>query len=249
LANIALHGLEEKLKKTAESLDIRYPDGKQTNKRDKRASLTFVRYADDFVVLHEDKTVVQGCREIISEWLNGIDLELKPEKTRLTHTLKPKLSEDGVAGFDFLGHHIQQHPVGKYRSDRDSKGRILGFDTLITPSKKAIKADQDGIKGIILKHRSSPQEALIKDLNPVIRGWTSYYSNSDTKIVGELSKQDHLTYLKLRRWAFRRCGSLKKAYQDLRNCHMGLPQAYPLRPIASGVKRAGASKSQTWCGV
>ena len=34
-------------------------------------------------------------------------LELKPEKTRLTHTLNDELSEDGKAGFDFLGHHIQ----------------------------------------------------------------------------------------------------------------------------------------------
>jgi len=44
-----------------------------------------IRYADDFVVLHEDKSVVQRCREISSEWLEGIGLELKPEKGRCTH--------------------------------------------------------------------------------------------------------------------------------------------------------------------
>ncbi|MEH2278384.1 MAG: hypothetical protein V7K40_27300 [Nostoc sp.] len=32
-----------------------------------------------------------------------------------------------------------------------------------------------------------------------MRGWTSYFSNSDAKTVGNLAKQDHLTYLKLRR--------------------------------------------------
>ncbi|HEY9609518.1 group II intron maturase-specific domain-containing protein [Allocoleopsis sp.] len=140
-------------------------------------------------------------REIISDWLSDIGLELKLEKTRLTHTLHPELSEDGKAGFDFLGHHIQQYPAGKYQSAKDTKGRILGFNTLITPTKKASKAHQEEIGRLITKHRSSPQAVLIKNLNPVIRGWASYYQNSDVQSVGELSKQDCLTYLKLRRWA------------------------------------------------
>lgn len=160
----------------------------------------------------KDKAVVQRCREIISEWLVGIGLELKPEKTRLTHTLNHELSEDGKAGFDFLGHHIQQYPAGKYRSNIDAHGNILGFNTLITPSKKASKAHQEEIGKIITKHRSSPQTALIKDLNPVIRGWTSYFSKSDIVTVGELSKQDYLTYLKLRRWAKRRCGKINDGH-------------------------------------
>ena len=176
------------------------------------SSLTLVRYADDFVVLHEDKAVVQRCREIISEWLIGIGLKLKPEKTRLTHTLYRELSEDDIAGFNFLGFHIQQYPAGKHRSDRNSHGEILGYDTLITPSRKASKVHQEAIGRLITKHRSSPQAALIKDLNPVIRGWTSYFANSDAQTVGHLSKQDYLTYLKLRRWAKRRCGNISNSH-------------------------------------
>ncbi|WP_233221152.1 reverse transcriptase domain-containing protein [Chlorogloea sp. CCALA 695] len=96
LANIALHGLENKIKEFAESLDMkRSVIGRQMPKRDKRKSLTFIRYADDFVLLHQDKSVVTRCREIISEWLLGTGLQLKPEKTRLTHTLIPEWSEDG----------------------------------------------------------------------------------------------------------------------------------------------------------
>jgi RNA-directed DNA polymerase len=163
-------------------------------------------------VLHKDKAIVQRCREIISEWLKDIGLELKPEKTRLTHTLTNELSEDGKAGFNFLGHHIQQYPAGKYRSNKNAEGKTLGFNTLITPSTKAGKVHQEEIGRIITKHRSSPQAALIKDLNPVIRGWTSYYSNSDAQTIGELSKQDNLTYLKLQRWATRRCGTTAKGH-------------------------------------
>jgi RNA-directed DNA polymerase len=163
-------------------------------------------------VLHEDKTVIERCRELISEWLKGIGLELKPEKTRLTHTLNPELSEDGKTGFDFLSFHIQQYPVGKYQSAKNAAGRILGFKTLITPSKKASKVHQEQVGRLIRKHRSSPQARLIRDLNPVIRGWASYYKNSDAQTVGELSKQDYLTYLKLRRWAKRRCGNINDGH-------------------------------------
>ncbi|MCC5655423.1 reverse transcriptase/maturase family protein [Nostoc sp. XA010] len=85
LANIALHGLEEKLKQYAETLPLKKNKG-TLSKDLRRTSLAFIRYADDFVVFHKDKAVVQRCREIISEWLAGIGLELKPEKTRLTHT-------------------------------------------------------------------------------------------------------------------------------------------------------------------
>jgi RNA-directed DNA polymerase len=212
LANIALHGLESHIKSFAETLNLRYPNGEKMSKRDRANSLSLIRYADDFVVLHEDKTVIQRCQDIISEWLKGIGLELKPEKTRLTHTLESELSEDGKAGFDFLGFHIQQYPVGKYRSAKNAPGRILGFKTLITPSKKASKVHQEQVGRLIRKHRSSPQAALIKDLNPVIRGWASYYKYSDASTVGELSRQDHLTYLKLRRWAKRRCGNIKDGH-------------------------------------
>ncbi|MEG4087712.1 group II intron maturase-specific domain-containing protein [Microcoleus sp. POL10_C6] len=140
-------------------------------------------------------------------------LELKPEKTRLTHTFKDELSEDGKAGFDFLGHHIQQYPARQHRSSLSTHGEILGFNTLIIPNKKSSKAHQEEIGRIIKKHRSSPQSALIRDLNPVIRGWTSFYTNSDAKTVGELSKQDDLIYLKLRRWAKRRCGNINAGHR------------------------------------
>ena len=182
LANIALHGLEKRIKQFAETLPGR--------KRDNRDNLSLICYADDFVVLHKDKAVIQRCREIISEWLAGIGLELKPENPRVSHTLISELSEDGIAGFDFLGHHIQQFLAGKYTSSINPHGTITGFNTLITPSKKASKAHQEEVRRLILKHRSSPQEALIKDLNPVIRGWTSYYTKSDAQSVGELAKQD-----------------------------------------------------------
>lgn len=46
-------------------------------------------------------------------------IPFKGEKTRLSHTLDPEKSEDGKAGFNFLGYYVQQYKVGKNRSDKN----------------------------------------------------------------------------------------------------------------------------------
>ena len=200
LANVALHGMEERIKEYAETLDKKEKRGRQQAKRDKRSSLSLIRYADDFVILHEDITVVQRCREIISEWLKDMGLELKPSKTRLTHTLN-KCGEE-KPGFNFLGFFVRQFPAGKYQSGENTQGKPLGFKTIITPSKEKQKIHYYRVASIIDDHKAAPQTALIGNLNPVIIGWSNYYS---TKVSKEAySLQDHLMYQKLKAWAERR---------------------------------------------
>lgn len=198
LANIALHGMEWRIKDYVETCDLKRSDGRyQLPKRDKRESVSIIRYADDFVILHKDITVVQGCREIISEWLKDMGLELKPSKTRLAHTLNEYEGES--PGFNFLGFHIQQHNVGKYITGKDTKGNPLGFKTIITPSKEKCKEHYNQIAKVIESHKGKSQLKLIEKLNPVITGWANYYSKvSSTKAF---SKIDALIYTKLKNWA------------------------------------------------
>jgi len=192
LANIALHGMENRIKQFAETLKGR--------KQDNRKSLSLIRYADDFVIIHEDITVIQKCQQIISEWLKGVGLELKPSKTRLTHTLN-KYGEENP-GFDFLGFTVRQFPVGKNQSGKNTDGTLLGFKTLIKPSKKKLKTHAESIRSVIKTHKAAPQEALISRLNPIIRGWANYYSTVVSKEI--YSGMDRLTYQQLRAWANRR---------------------------------------------
>ena len=214
LANVALHGMENTLMEFAKTLDVRRKDkpNSQISWQQKVKSLTFIRYADDFLLIHHDLNVVQRCRELISEWLKGMGLELKPSKTRIAHTLIPEQSEDGEAGFDFLGYHIQQYRVGKYKSSINPSTREkLGFRTLITPSKSACKKHQQKIRDVFKKHKYSHQAKLIVELNPIIRGWTNYYLFSDAQTMGVLSRQDNLVFLKLRAWSRHRVGDWYKA--------------------------------------
>ena len=126
-------------------------------------------------------------------------LELKPSKTRITHTLHP---HEGNLGFDFLGFHVRQFQVGKSHSGKNPQGEILGFKTIIRPSDEAIRRHDQSIRTTIRKLQNAPQTALIKQLNPMIRGWTNYYSPVAAKQT--FTNLSHRMYLKLRRWTKRR---------------------------------------------
>lgn len=197
LANIALDGMIR---------DI-------TSKLKKKNPVKIIRYADDFVVLHPELEVIHEAKAKIEAWLQPVGLELKPEKTRICHTLnKISDSEKEVpSGFDFLGFNIRQYPVGKHKSGKTGgpKSELLGYKTLIKPSKKAIKEHHAALKTVIKTHKTAPQAALIGRLNPIIKGWANYYSGVASKET--FSSEDNKLWLMLRAWSVRRRGRKHKA--------------------------------------
>ncbi|NEQ64910.1 MAG: group II intron reverse transcriptase/maturase [Symploca sp. SIO2D2] len=184
LANIALHGMINATEREIKETKV-------------------VRYADDFVVLGNTKSQVEMAKKLINKGLSVYGLRLKESKTRIVHTSQ---------GFDFLGFNVRQYEVGKYKSGKNTHGRILGFKTLIKPSKKAIQKHYDHLKDTITKHKTAPQYSLIQRLNPIIRGWSNYYSTVVSKET--YSKLDHLTWVALRAWVKSRTG--KANYKNLR---------------------------------
>lgn len=216
LANIALHGLEFHLKQLVTKFPMTYASGEKIKPSRRAETLGVVRYADDFVILHHDKQVLLACFAEVKIWLSSIGLEISESKTRLTHTLNPHYNEgdevgfDGVVGFNFLGYTIKQFSC-KYNSYNSTKGEPLGYKTMLYPSKKAIVKYQDKLHKIILvEGKGLNQSALIKMLNPVIRGWASYFGAFDSNTMHFLTKQDYLMYLKLRHWAKRIKGTSGK---------------------------------------
>ncbi len=182
LANVALHGMETIVEKGQKGRNVEKP--------------VLIRYADDFVLLHSDEKKLQTAVEAIKEHLTDMGLELKPSKTRWTHTLTPY---QGNVGFDFLGFQVRQHPVGKNRTGKDTHGRKLGFKTIITPSKEAVKRHMHEIKERLRGMRNISQEKLIKQLNPVIRGWSRYQRS--VVATKTFAKCDCILYHQLVQWA------------------------------------------------
>ena len=192
LANVALHGLETAV--TSSLPAHKTQNGKRISWKSK-----IVRYADDLVILHRDLEAIKEIQDVVNHWLNDMGLELKPSKTRITHTLTPY---NGNVGFDFLGFNIRQLQAGKTHTGKDIRGRRLSFKTIIKPSKEAIQRHSKRLQEIVRQHRGAPQTALITRLNPVIRGWTQYYATVASSKT--FSKLDYLTFMKLRYWAKRR---------------------------------------------
>lgn len=178
LANVALHGFEQAITKAAP----------------RQHPAAVIRYADDFVILCDDLDVLSDLKARAEDWLAEMGLELKPSKTRITHTLN---EYQGKAGFDFLGFHIRQHRVGKYRP-RTFRGKP-GRKTLIKPSYDAQVQHLRRIKAVIYQYRGAPQAALISAFNPIIRGWSLYYRTCVAKRI--FDRLDEQVYHKLYQWA------------------------------------------------
>ena len=192
LANIALHGMELRIKEYAATW--------KGIKRDNKASLSLIRYADDFVIAHKDLNVIENCQRIIGEWLSEIGLELNKEKTQIIHTLNEHNGKR--PGFDFLGFNIRQYPVGKCHTGKKPNGKLLGFKTIIKPSKEAFQKHYDKLAEAIDNHKAASQHVLIGKLNPIITGWTNYYKAVPSKET--FKKMSYLMHQKIRRWTDRK---------------------------------------------
>ncbi|MEP6775925.1 MAG: group II intron reverse transcriptase/maturase [Chloroflexota bacterium] len=197
LANVALHGLETAVAQKF----ARRSKGRQLAPK-------VVRFADDFVVIDEDETVLQAAKEYIADWLATLGLELKPSKTRITHTLQ---KYEGPVGFDFLGFHIQQFKTGKGHSGKRRGGIRLGFKTLIRPSKEAIKRHIATMGAVVNRHKAVRQADLIRHLNPQISGWANYYASVCSKAV--FNAVDHYLVYQLLAWTRRRHATKSKDWR------------------------------------
>ncbi|NEQ11248.1 MAG: group II intron reverse transcriptase/maturase [Moorea sp. SIO4E2] len=182
LANIALHGMENELGITYKwRKDKRKKSGGFWNNISER---TFVRFADDFVILTQSKEDATEAKVIIQEWLTKKGLRLSEEKTSIKH-----LTE----GFDFLGWNFR-----KYRTT----ARKTELVTLIKPSKKNINNFKKQLKDEFKKLKSASQEQVIRKLNPKIRGWGNYH---DGVVAQEtFNTLDSYIFWKLKRWGLRK---------------------------------------------
>jgi RNA-directed DNA polymerase len=177
LANATLNGLETQLKgHLAQLLGI---------KRAKKTKVQVVRYADDFVILADSKELLENeIKPWVEQFLSVRGVALSQEKTQIVCITE---------GFDFLGWNFRKYvPKSPYR-----KAKLL-----IKPSKKNASAFYRKVREIIKNSGAMTQEALIGQLNPVLKGWAQYHSPVVAKET--FSKLDSLIFWRIWRWAKRR---------------------------------------------
>jgi RNA-directed DNA polymerase len=127
--------------------------------------LEMVRYADDMVVLCRDREQARGALETIRQWMGQAGLSLHPAKTRVVEMTEPGRH------FDFLGY-------------RFWRTRGAGIKRLVRPkSKKKLRA---AIKPQTRRTNGESMEAIVKKLQPVLRGWYGYFKHAHADALKEL---------------------------------------------------------------
>jgi RNA-directed DNA polymerase len=173
LLNVALHGMEQVLGTS------------YTPKGVLRGPYALVRYADDFAVFSPTQEAAVEAQRRLSAWLGTRGLRLSDEKTHIRHLRD---------GFNFLGFTIRHYPTPQ--SSRS------GYKLLIKPSQASIQQIKGKLKGLWRTHVGSPTVALINAMNPVIRGWSSYFRTGVSKEV--FTELDRFMYERAQRYMKRR---------------------------------------------
>lgn len=127
LANIALDGLEKKLRE-------KYPKASSLSRK---AKANLVRYADDFIITGSSKQLLENeVKPLVEQFMSQRGLELSQEKTRITH-----INE----GFDFLGQNVR-----KYNGKVLVKPSNKNVAALLSKVRRAIKGQAQATAGNLI---------------------------------------------------------------------------------------------------
>jgi group II intron reverse transcriptase/maturase len=137
--------------------------------------LRHVRYADDFVVLTQTRQEAQDALVFVQEVLGKIKLSLHETKTRLA---------DFNEGFEFLGFRFRRSRLGV--------------------KAQSLERFKDRIRSLTRRQQGRNVEAVIADVNAVLRGWSGYFGVAEVADV--YTKLDRWIRMRIRSFRFqRRC--------------------------------------------
>jgi group II intron reverse transcriptase/maturase len=165
--------------------------------QDRHAHLgVLVRYADDFVVMCNTRAQCEQAERVVRSILARLKLELHPDKTR-----RVELSW-GKQGFDFLGCHLRKGLCGPVF---EKTGKRLYF-LQRWPSQRAMKRVREKVRLLTDRRRSGVKDVrvLIKDINPVLRGWSNYYRTGNA--AKKFNQVDTYVWWRLKHFLVKRKG-------------------------------------------
>ena len=190
LANVALSVLDEHF---AQAWQGPAATSWQRTKR-RRSGLAnnrLVRYADDFVVMVAGTQAhADALREEVAAVLAPMGLRLSEAKTRICHI------DDG---FDFLGFRIQR------KRKRGTDRRVV----YTYPAKKALASIVAKVRALTRRSSHPTLAALLRQLNPVLRGWCSYFRYGVSKAT--FGYLDQYSWHRVVRWIRKRHNRTKWA--------------------------------------
>ena len=154
---------------------VRYYSSGSWVGRAKLDSPVVIRYADDLLACCHSEQQAAQVQARLAAWLAPRGLAFNEDKTKIVH-----LSE----GFDFLGFNVRRYPNGKL---------------LIKPSKAAVKRFRERLATEMRTLRGSNAAGVLATMNPIVRGWASYYRTAVSSRV--FSTLDFYMWTLTYKWA------------------------------------------------
>jgi RNA-directed DNA polymerase len=172
----------------------------QLDKALEARNLRHVRYADDFVVLTKTRQEAQDALAFVAEVLAKLKLSLHETKTRLT---------DFNEGFEFLGF--------RFRRSR------------LCIRAKSLDRFKDKVRSLTRRQQGRNVEAVIVDINAVVRGWSAYFGSAE--VSERFRKLDAWIRMRIRSFRFqRRCRNDNWRIQNKLLAKWGLLSLQRCRP-------------------
>ena len=151
LSNVYLNEVDKMLEKVIE-----------TTRCGQYTQVQYARFADDLVILissHPNQDwVVRAMEKRLREELAKLKVEINEEKTRMVNVSKGE-------SFGFLGF--------EYRLVRSRKGKWRAH---FVPKMKKRTALLRKLKAIFQRFVSQPVSRVIEEINPILRGWVTYFA-------------------------------------------------------------------------
>ena len=183
LSNVALSVLDVYIAQAPGGPGVSRND-RLTRRRHGLPNYRLCRYADDWcLVVSGTKADAETLREEIAGVLSTMGLTLSPEKTLVTHI------DDGL---DFLGWHIQRR-----RKRGTDKSYVYTY-----PARKAVKTVTGKVRTICRQNINLPLETLLRRLNSLLRGWTTYFRPGVSSVAFNYLRA--LTWQQVFRWLRRK---------------------------------------------
>ena len=132
----------------------------------------FERFADDVVVHCVTERQARQVREAIGRRMVDIGLELHPDKTKIAYCKDSRRRQEyGLVSFTFCGYAFRPREA----FDKKRKEAYTGFLPAVAPG-KLTDMSRKAASWRLHRRTTWTLDELAKEVNPVLRGWLTYFT-------------------------------------------------------------------------
>ena len=180
----------------------------------------FERFADDVVVHCVTERQARHVREAIGRRLVDIGLQLHPDKTKIVYCKDSRRRQEyEQVTFTFCGYAFRPRQA----FDRKRKEVYTGFMPAVDPG-KLTDVSRKAVSWRLQRRTTLTLDDLAKEVNPVLRGWLTYFTAFySTAVIPLCKRMDR----HLMRWARRKYKRLERSEKRTRAWLRGVRQRSP----------------------